>query len=333
MKTRLTEEFGIRHPILCAPMALIAGGRLAAAVSDAGGLGILGGGYAGALGGEPDLEKELALVKGRKFGVGFITWALDRAAQALEAALKHSPYCVFLSFGEPVTYAKKIHNAKAKLICQVQTLRHVEQALDAGADAIVAQGTEAGGHGASRSTLPLVPEVADHLAKRAPRTLLLAAGGIADGRGLAAALMLGADGVLVGTRFWASAEAFTPQAMIDRAVRATGDDTVRTKAIDALRGVPWPEEFSFRVLKNKFTDEWAHREAEAVAATGSLAKAYAKARERQDLDMYLTVAGEATGLLHDRPSAASIVENMVAQAESLLKRGASLDFRVSKAAS
>jgi len=333
VKTRLTEEFGIRHPILCAPMALIAGGRLAAAVSDAGGLGILGGGYAGALGGEPDLEKELALVKGRKFGVGFISWALDRAPQALEESLKHSPYCVFLSFGEPKPYAEKIRRAGAKLICQVQTLKHVEQALEAGADAIVAQGTEAGGHGASRSTLPLVPEVADYLAKHSPKTLLLAAGGIADGRGLAAALMLGADGVLVGTRFWAAAEALTPQAMIDRAVRASGDDTVRTKAIDALRGVPWPKEFSFRVLKNKFTDEWAHREVEAAAASGSLARAYAEARERQDLDVYLTVVGEATGLLHDRPSAASIIENMVAQAEALLKRGASLDLRASKAAS
>lgn len=327
MQTRLTEEFGIRHPILCAPMALIAGGRLVAAVSDAGGLGILGGGYAGALGGEPDLGQELTLVRGRKFGVGFITWALDRAPQALEAALKHSPYCVFLSFGGPKAYAKKIHDAGSKLICQVQSLRHVEQALDAGVDAIVAQGTEAGGHGATRSTLPFVPEVADYLAKRAPKTLLLAGGGIADGRGLAAALMLGADGVLVGTRFWASAEALTPKAMTDRAVHATGDDTVRTKAIDALRGVPWPEEFSFRVLKNKFTDEWAHREAEATSASGSLAGAYAEARARQDLDMVAVVAGEATGLLRDRPSAASIIENMVAQAESLLKRGTSLDFR------
>ncbi|HEX8766051.1 MAG TPA: nitronate monooxygenase [Candidatus Acidoferrum sp.] len=333
MKTRLTEEFGIRHPILCAPMALIAGGRLAAAVSDAGGLGILGGGYAGALGGEPDLEKELALVKGRKFGVGFISWALECAPQALDEALERSPYCVFLSFGQPHSQAKKIHDAKARLICQVQTLQHAEQALDAGADAVVAQGTEAGGHGASRSTLPLVPEVADYLAKRAPKTLLLAAGGIADGRGLAAALMLGADGVLMGTRFWASAEALTPQAMIDRAARATGDDTVRTKAVDALRGVSWPQEFSFRVLKNKFTDEWAHRESEAAAARGSLASAYAEARARQDLDMYLTVVGEAIGLLQDRPSAASIIENMVGQAEALLKSGASLDFRASKAAS
>jgi nitronate monooxygenase len=333
VKTRLTEQFGIRHPILCAPMALVAGGRLVAAVSDAGGLGVLGGGYAGALGGEPDLEQELRLVQGRKFGVGFITWALDHAPQALEEVLKRSPYCVFLSFGDPKPYADKVHDGKAKLVCQVQTLRHVDQALDAGADAIVAQGTEAGGHGAARSTLPLVPEVADHLAKRAPTTLLLAAGGIADGRGLAAALMLGADGVLIGTRFWASAEALTPQAMIDRAVRATGDDTVRTKAIDRLRGVPWPQEFSFRVLKNRFTDEWAHREAEAARARGSLASAYAEARVNEDLHMYLTVVGEAAGLLHDRPSAAGLMENIVRQAESLLKRGGSLDFRASQAAS
>src|SRR5215467_76673 len=260
MRTRLTEAFGIRHPILCAPMALIAGGRLVAAVSDAGGLGILGGGYAGALGGEPDLEKELALVKGRKFGVGFISWALEPAPQELDAALERSPFCVFLSFGDPKPFAKKIRIGGAKLICQVQGLRHVEQALDAGADAIVAQGTEAGGHGASRSTLPFVPEVADYLAKHAPKTLLLAAGGIADGRGLAAALMLGADGVVVGSRLWASAEALTMKAHTDKAIAATGDMTIRTKSLDALRGTPWPREYSFRFLKNRFASEWANRE-------------------------------------------------------------------------
>ena len=161
MRTRLTEQFGIRHPILCAPMALIAGGRLVAAVSDAGGLGILGGGYAGALGGEPDLQQELVLVRGRKFGVGFITWALARAPQALDEALKHSPQSVFLSFGEARPFAERIRHSGAKLICQAQSLQHVDRVLDAGADAIVAQGTEAGGHGATRSTLPFVPEVAD----------------------------------------------------------------------------------------------------------------------------------------------------------------------------
>jgi nitronate monooxygenase len=327
VKTRLTEQFAIRHPIVCAPMGLVTGGRLAAAVSSAGGLGIVGGGYAGILGGEPDLQQELAHVHGQTFGVGFITWALQRAPHMLDLALGQSPLCVFLSFGDPRPFAEPIRRANAKLICQVQCLQHVEQALEAGAAVIVAQGTEAGGHGAKRATFPFVPEVADYLARHAPTTLLRAAGGIADGRGLAAALMLGADGVVVGSRFWSSQEALTPAAATDRAAGATGDDTVRTTAIDALRGVPWPAEFSFRVVKNKLTDAWAHREIEAAAAVGSLADAYAEARARQDFDMVAIVAGEAVGLIGNRPSAASIVEAMASQAESLLTRAARLDFR------
>jgi nitronate monooxygenase len=307
-------------------MALITGGRLAAAVSGAGGLGIVGGGYAGILGGEPDLEQELGYVQGHRFGIGFITWALERVPHVLDAALAHSPHCVFLSFGDPRPFAERIRQSGAVLICQVQSLRHVDQAIEAGAAAIVAQGAEAGGHGASRATLPFVPEVADYLAKKAPTTLLLAAGGIADGRGLAAALMLGADGVVVGTRFWASAEALTPPAAFDRAQRASGDDTVRTKAIDALRGVPWPEAFSLRVVKNKLTEQWAQREADAAAAFGSLAAAYAEARARQDLDMVVAIAGECIGLIGDRPGAAHIVDAMVTQAQSLFGLGATLDF-------
>jgi nitronate monooxygenase len=326
MRTRLTETFGIRHPILCAPMALVTGGRLAAAVSEAGALGIVGGGYAGALGGEPDLQKELALVDGQKFGVGFITWALARAPQALDEALTHSPLCVFLSFGDPRPFAERVRASGAKLICQVQCLRHVDEALEAGADVIVAQGTEAGGHGARRSTLPLVPEVADHLAKRSPGTLLLAAGGIADGRGLAAALMLGADGVVVGSRFWSSKEALTPAAATDRAALATGDNTVRTQAIDLLRGTPWPSEFSFRVVENELTREWAHREREAAEAFGTQAPRFAEARSRQDFDVSPIVAGEAIGLFRDRPPASTIIDSMVSDAESRLRSGAKLLF-------
>jgi len=310
LHTRFTRDFGVRFPIVCAPMGLVTGGRLAAAVSGAGGLGIVGGGYAGVLGNEPDLKQELTYVRGEKFGIGFITWALARVPHVLDEMLSYSPSCVFLSFGNPLPFAERIRRNGAKLICQVQSLRHVDEAIEAGADVIVAQGAEAGGHGATRSTLPFVPEVADYLARRAPTTLLLAAGGVADGRGLAAALMLGADGVVVGSRFWASKEALTPTLACDRAIRATGDDTVRTKAIDALRGVPWPEEFSFRVVKNNLTEQWAHREAEAAAAFGSLATACAQARAQQDFDVAPIVAGECVGLIRDRPSAATIVERM-----------------------
>lgn len=326
ISTRLTDRFGIRHPILCAPMGLVTGGVLAAAVSRAGGLGIVGGGYAGTLGGEPDLEIELTRTKSEKFGVGFITWALERAPKTLTMALKHSPMCIFLSFGDPRPFAAEIRDAGALLICQVQFMSQIDAALEAGAAAIVVQGTEAGGHGATRSTFPFVPEAADYLNQHSPETLLIAAGGIADGRGLAAALMLGADGVVVGTRLWASAEALTPKAHTDNAIGKSGDATIRTKALDALRGAPWPREYSFRILKNKLTDNWAGREAEAFGAFGSLSEKYAQARAQNDLDTVAVICGEAVGLLRDRPTAESIVQSMVTQAADLLRSGAKLKF-------
>jgi nitronate monooxygenase len=324
--TRLTERFGIQHPILGAPMAFVTGGALAAAVSRAGGLGIVGGGYAGTLGGEPDLEAELLRAKPEKFGVGFITWALQRAPQALTRALQHSPFCVFLSFGDPRPFAAEIRQAHAKLICQVQFLSQIDMALEAGADAIVVQGAEAGGHGATRATFPFVPEAADYLRQRSPNTLLIAAGGIGDGRGLAASLILGADGVVVGTRLWSSAEALTPKTHTDKAIGKTGDSTIRTKSLDALRGTPWPREYSFRFLKNKLSAAWAHREAEAFDAFGTLSAQYAQARAQNDLDTVAVVCGEAIGLLKDRPSAESIVQSMSTQAADLLRNAAKLNF-------
>jgi nitronate monooxygenase len=326
ISTRLTQRFGIRHPIVCAPMAYVTGGALAAAVSRAGGLGIVGGAYAGTVGGEPDLETELAQAKSGKFGVGFITWALERSPKTLTKALQYSPFCVFLSFGDPSPFAPEIAKAGAVLICQVQFLSQIEVALQAGAAAVVVQGSEAGGHGASRSTFPFVPEAADYLKQHSPETLLLAAGGVADGRGLAAALMLGADGVVVGTRIWASAEALTPQAHTDKAIGVTGDSTIRTKVLDALRGVPWPREYSFRFLRNKLTDEWANRESEAFGAFGTLSAQYSQARPQNDLDSTAVVCGEAVGLLRDRPTAESIVNSMVAQAAELLRNGGTLNF-------
>jgi nitronate monooxygenase len=327
ISTRLTERFGIRHPIICAPMGFVAGGVLAAAVSRAGGLGLVGGGSAGTLGGL-DLETELARAKSGKFGVGFITWALARAPEMLTKALRYTPFCVFLSFGDPRPFAAQIRNAGAALICQVQFLSQIDMALEAGASAVVVQGTEAGGHGATnRSTFPFVPEAADYLKQRSPKTLLIAAGGIADGRGLAAALMLGADGVVVGSRLWASAEALTPKAHTDKAIGKTGDSTIRTKVLDALRGVPWPREYSFRILKNKLTDEWADREAEAFRAFGTLSEKYAQARAQNDLDTVAVVCGEAVGLLRDRPTAESIVKSMAAQAADLLRSGGKLKFK------
>jgi nitronate monooxygenase len=321
IRTRLTKRFGIKHPIICAPMALVTGGTLAAAVSRAGGLGIVGGGYAGTLGGEPDLDTELSIAKSEKFGVGFITWALSQAPTVLTKALKYSPFSIFLSFGDPSPFTEEIRRAGALLVCQVQCMADIDLALRGGAAAVVVQGSEAGGHGASRSTFPFLPEAADYLKLYSPETLLLAAGGVADGRGLVAALILGADGVVVGTRFWASAEALSKKAHTDKAIAANGDSTVRTKTLDALRGIAWPRQYSFRFLKNKLSNEWVNREEQAFQEFGSQAERYAQARVQDDLDTVAVVCGEAIGIIHERPSAESIVTSMAEQAENILRSG------------
>ena len=327
LRTRLTERFGLDTPVLSAPMALVAGGALAAAVTRAGGLGFIGGGYAGTLGNEPDLGAECARAAGQRVGIGFITWALDRAPAQLDAALALKPAAVFLSFGDPQPYAARIHAAGVPLICQVQRIADIAPALRAGATAIVAQGTEAGGHGGARASFPFVPEAADYLAVHSPDTLLLAAGGIADGRGLAAALLLGADGVVLGTRLWAAQEALTHDAALARAFAASGDDTVRTRAVDALRGVPWPDDFSFRVLRNALTDTWAQHETAAFAARGSLQAEYDAARQRGDYDMVVAVVGEAIGQVHRRETAVDIVAHITRDALLALARGGTGDFR------
>ena len=303
-------------------MALVAGGVLAAAVSRAGGLGLIGGGYGGLLGGEPDLDAEWRKAGNEAVGIGFIAWALRGREAALHDALDRRPRALFLSFpGEARDLAGPIaaaRTANVPVIAQVQTLDGARLALDLGAEAIVAQGTEAGGHGGARATLPLVPEVADLVAARAPETLVLAAGGIADGRGLAAALMLGADGAVVGSRLWASAEALTPDRHVERAVATDGDGTLRTDRIDRARGLAWPEPYSYRVIRNAFADEAAR----ANHDDGSQAARYREARRAGDMDVVPAVAGEAVGLIADRPPAGAIVERMARDAAERLRRGA-----------
>ena len=158
--------------------------------------------------------------------------------ELLKDALRRKPVAVMLSFGDPREFAAEIRASGAVLICQCQNLRHVRDAIEAKADIVVAQGSEAGGHGATtRGTFTLVPEVADVLVRESPDTMLLAAGGVADGRGLAAALALGADGVLVGTRFCAAEESLVRPLHRAALVDADGDSTVRTHVADIVREI------------------------------------------------------------------------------------------------
>jgi len=318
--TRLTERLGIRHPIMLAPMDLVADGRLAATVSRAGGFGIIGGGY----GDEAWLKRELDAAGDARIGVGFITWSMARRPRLLDLVLERKPAAVMLSFGEVMPHAAKIKKSGALLICQVQTIEHTREAVANDADVIVAQGAEGGGHGIARGTFALVPAVVD----AAPGIPVAAAGGVADGRGLAAALMLGADGVLIGTRFYASIEAAGFASAKERIVKASGDRTIRGILFDIARRNVWPAPFAGRVLRNEFSERWRGREAELMQHPEE-AERYARARESGDFDTAAVIAGEAVDLIGDIPPAAEIVERITREATTLMA-GASNRYRASK---
>ena len=317
IETRLTRRLGIRHPVVAAPTAFASGGVLAAAVASAGGLGFIGGGYGNAAW----LDREFRAAGNAEVGCGFITWALRQQPELLEQVLAHQPKAVFLSFDDPEPFASQVLSAGVVLFCQVQTLKDAERAIDCGADVIVAQGAEAGGHGERRATMTLAPEVADLIVRKSPEVLLCAAGGIADGRGLAAAIMLGADGAVVGSRLWASLEALVHPNLHEVALAANGDDTVRQSVTDVARGLEWPERFDIRVVRNDYVTTWLGRESELQGLGQIERDRYAGAAAAGDTRVAAAIVGEATGLIHAIEPAGAIIERMVAEAEQCLKSG------------
>jgi nitronate monooxygenase len=311
--TPLTTLLGIKHPILLAPMDVIAGARLTMAVSGAGGLGILGGGY-----GDRDwLIAETAKLNGfdHAFAIGFITWSLAKRPELLDIALAAKPRAVMLSFGDPAPFVPRIRQAGALLICQVQNEDMAKQALEAGADVLIAQGAEAGGHGASRTTIDVVPAIINLAAGRVP---VVAAGGIADGRGLAAMMMLGASGVLMGTRFYASIEADGADEAKRRICAAESGNSVRGIIFDLSRNNVWPAPFTGRCLINDHARRWMGREVELLQRVNTVAAEYAAAKAAGNFDIAAVIAGESVGLIHDIPPAAEIVERIASEAEQLL---------------
>lgn len=318
LRTRLTERLGIRHPILQAPMGGTAGGALAAAVSAAGGLGLIGGG-AGLLASDNWLDQQFAAAGNQRVGCGFITWGLARRPEMLDQALAHAPAVMMLSFGDAGSFIPRVKAAGIPVICQVQSVALAREVLSQGADIIIAQGAEAGGHGGQRGTLPLVPAIVDAVKAAGSDALVVAAGGIADGRGLAAALMLGADGVLIGTRFHTSEESLVSQAAKAKITAASGDSTVRTNVFDIGFGSPWPTYFTGRGLANSFSETWHGREAELAGDAAAKAH-YKEANAANDFDTSVVWAGEASDLIDRIEPAGAIVERIVAEAEAALAR-------------
>lgn len=316
LKTPLTELLGLTYPIVLAPMGAVSGGELAAAVSNAGGLGLVGGGY----GDRQWLSRELCLAATNardRWGVGLITWHASH--EAVELALSYRPKVFFLSFGDPRPYIRAIKDAGCVLILQVQDIEAAREAKAQGADIVVAQGAEAGGHGAIRATLPLVPAVVDAV----DPLPVLAAGGIGDGRGLAAALALGAAGALIGTRFCAANEALTHPGAKQRLVSAQGAQTMRTRVFDTARGYTWPPPYTGRALRNTFMSKWHDRDAALTADRAELER-YRAAAQAGDFDTALVWAGECVDMIDRIEPAGAIVQRIGLEAEEWLQRAPKL---------
>ena len=231
-----------------------------------------------------------------------------------------------LSFGDPAPFAPDIKASGALLICQVQSEDMARQALDCSADILIAQGTEAGGHGASRTTIDIVPAIVDLAAGRVP---VVAAGGIADGRGLAAMMMLGASGVLLGTRFYASVEADGAEEAKQRIRAANSGETVRGVVFDWSRNLMWPAPFTARTLSNDHLRRWTGREIELMQRADEVTVEYAAAKAAGNFDVAAVFAGESVGLIHDIPPAAEIVERIIAEADQIMlgRRNSSATLR------
>lgn len=313
LATPLTEVLGVEAPVLGAPMAMVAGGELAAAVTRAGGLGFLGGGY-----GDVDwIAAQVERAGDAPVGVGLITWRLAERPEVLEAVLAHRPAAVWLSFGDPAPFLSSIHAAGAVAVCQVQSVEEAVAARDAGADVVVAQGAEAGGHGrAGRSLMALLPAVVDAVAP----TPVAAAGGIADGRGLAAALALGAGGAVLGTRLYASPEADDSDAAKEALVALTGDRTARGTVYDVLRGPEWPSGYTGRCAANATFRRWHGREDALRANLDAERAAYAQAVEADDMERRVLWAGEGVDLVRSVEPAGEIVRRIAEEAADVLQR-------------
>jgi nitronate monooxygenase len=236
--------------------------------------------------------------------------------------LDYGPDVVALSFGDVRPFVGPIHQANAKVIVQVHDVDQALYALDAGADALIVQGAEAGGHSLRRSSMPLFPAVRDAVGED---VILIGTGGIADGRGMAAAMALGMDGVMMGTRFLASDEALPSERVKSRLVHAVASDTVRTRIFDDVRGISWPAEYSGRAIANHFSESWVGNEKAFSAAIDQLRPQYEQALAEDDIGTKAIWAGEVADLIKDVQPAHSIVEaTMKGYADIVAKLGLTL---------
>ncbi len=315
LRTRFTDLLGLSLPAMNAPMSNHSGGTLAAAVSGAGGLGTFGG--SNDFG--PDwLREQIQFIRGAAdgpFGVGFITQLIELDPTNFEIVLEEQVPVAIFSFSDPEPWLSRARDAGAVTICQVQSLELARLAVDAGADMLLVQGNEAGGHTGGMNLLPLLVATVEQY----PEVPVLAAGGITTGRALAAVLAAGAEGASLGTALLATPEAVeVPEAFKEQVVRSDGQDTVFTRLYDLLGNTPWPTGIAGRVYRNRLVREWDGRDEAMMEHREELASDVAAARARHDPEVSSVYMGQGAGAVNAIRPAAEVMGDICREAERLL---------------
>ena len=316
LRTRACALLGIEHPVVLGGMGTGTSPELVAEVSRAGGLGILGATRQS----PPELAAEVEEIRrrtDRPFGLNLLLFLADE--ERFTGLLAARPRVLSFAWARPeqdlASYFARSHEVGALVMHMVSGVDEARRAAEAGADVIVAQGTEGGGHIGLMGTLPLVPMVVDAVAP----IPVLAAGGVADGRGLAAALALGAEGVLLGTRFLATPEAPIPDSHKQAIVDSDGHDTLATEIPDIAVGQVWPGAYA-RVIRNRFVEEWLGREGELRRRQAEVGTRIRLARAEGDRDNVPLMVGQTAGLIDAIEPAAELVRRISADAEAILRR-------------
>ncbi len=318
LSTPLCDLLGIEHPVIQAPIGPWSSAELVAAVCDAGGLGSVG----TSLQSPEDVRTQVARVReltDRPFAVNFTMRPFNEEAFTL--TLEARPKVVSFALGDPGDLVEQAHDAGILFIQQVHSVQQADQAAGRGVDVIIAQGSEAGGFGDTVSTMSLVPQVVDAVSP----IPVVAAGGIADGRGLAAALLLGAQGVNVGTRFLASEEAGISDDWKRKILAAESEDAVKVEFANEVfppAGLGGYETLP-RVLRTPFVDEWNRRQDEvrgeaAEQLSGELMTAVRQGRAHE----LVPFTGQTAGMIHEVLPVGEIVRRMVTGAEEALQTAA-----------
>ncbi|MBW3668505.1 MAG: nitronate monooxygenase [Actinobacteria bacterium] len=315
MQTRLTDVLQIEHPVMLAGMGGVSYHRLVAAVSEAGGFGCLGASTMG-----PDkMVEEMLAVRGltdKPFGVDLLTAAPGDMVAQVRQIIDHGASVFVAGLGVPRDVVDLCHQHGVIVVNMCGKVRHAVAAVEAGCDIVVAQGTEAGGHTGPVATFPLVPQIVDAVGDRVP---VVAAGGIFDGRGLAAALALGADGVWVGTRFIATPEARAVPGYKDRLLAIAEDETVVSRAYTGK---------TCRVVRNEYTQFFDEHPEELQPFPAQVGRAmgdnafHLGADETTDVDpsREFFPAGQGAGAIDELVPAGELVRQFVAEAEAAVDR-------------